>query len=797
MKSFFSLLFLLITVISANASHLVGGEMSFDCLGGNQYRIYLDLYRDADPRNIPNNQQAPTPFDTDAYFVVFDAVTNAIVDSRNVALRDETPVLENDLGACLTSPPVINFWQGKYDFVINLPPNVNGYKIVHIRCCRAPGITNLSASGNQGSTYMLHISNESLLACNSSPKFKFSPPILLCAKLELDFDHSAVDLEGDEVRYKLCAPLTGGSPNCPFYGPSTVNPNLNCFYDPPPPPYQEVIFNNGFSAQSPLGGNSFGQPVLNLNENSGRMLLTPQAVGKFVVGICMEEFRGGKLMSRSYRDFQFNVYDCGVALASLALLPDYECSTLSVDFSNHNSVGGKSYNWNFGDGSTSSQERPIHKYDTPGTYTVNLTINEGEACESQAQKTIDVYPDFVVDFEYIQDCNDDKLVFTNKSYSSLTIDNVNSTQWFFDGVKATSVSNPVYDISNETNLAVKLLATSTKGCKDSLEINIPIEEKPTVKFNVTEACVGQNIQIDNQSFTNTGTLDRFRWVIENNIYVDREPIVQFDQPGPKEFLLAAYSTSGCKDSILTTINITDSVSLKILKPDLVCNEQYAEFMVLSDGKINTYDWNFGNGETSSEETGSVIFDDPGSYQIELLVNTELCGEKSRRTNINVGTTPEFDLPQSLDICAGFTEDIRLVVTNVTNPDILWSNGVTDVFTTVSSDDESLSVVVAKDGCSRKKEVSIVNKCEVYVPNAFAPGGLNRGFTIINKNVASFELYVYNRWGELLFATSDFNNPWDGNYKGNPAPMDTYAYSIKGEKLDGKPFEQRGAFTLIR
>ena len=397
--------------------------MSYDCLGGNRYRIYTDIYRDG--------LESATPFDAEAYFVVFNSGSRDIYRTFSVPLRSSSEVQPNDLNACLDKIPPIRFFQGKYQFDVELPQNGEGYTIVHQRCCRTEQITNLFSSGNQGSTYTLEIMKESLSVCNSSPKFDNPPPVLMCINVPLDYPHSASDADGDNIRYKFCAPYKGGSVACPIFG---INPTPSgCPFDPPSPPYGEVSYSGGFTASKPMGNG-----VLTLNASTGKLTGTPRQVGKYVVGICLEEFRGGVLMSRSFRDFQYTVNDCGVSLAGLADIPDYECSGFTVDFSEQNSSGGQTFFWDFGDGQTSTEEFPVHTYATSGTYTVKLVINEGLACEDEATTTINVYPIFDVKFSFVQDCSKREIAFTNETFSSFN--DVNSTLWTFNGGSATSVA---------------------------------------------------------------------------------------------------------------------------------------------------------------------------------------------------------------------------------------------------------------------------------------------------------------------------------------------------------------------
>ncbi len=90
---------------------------------------------------------------------------------------------------------------------------------------------------------------------------------------------------------------------------------------------------------------------------------------------------------------------------------------------------------------------------------------------------------------------------------------------------------------------------------------------------------------------------------------------------------------------------------------------------------------------------------------------------------------------------------------------------------------------------------------VYFPNAFSPDGdsLNDVFRPVLQNISSFQMYIFNRWGELIFSTYDSANGWDGTKNGEPCPEGNYSYtatyglSLRTDDIETK----RGMLTLIR
>lgn len=87
----------------------------------------------------------------------------------------------------------------------------------------------------------------------------------------------------------------------------------------------------------------------------------------------------------------------------------------------------------------------------------------------------------------------------------------------------------------------------------------------------------------------------------------------------------------------------------------------------------------------------------------------------------------------------------------------------------------------------------------YVPNAFAPKGLNNLFSPVSVfiDAADYNFKIYNRWGNMIFETSEINQGWDGKYEGEFCPQGVYVYSIKYKNSQNKLIEKTGTVTLMR
>jgi gliding motility-associated-like protein len=110
------------------------------------------------------------------------------------------------------------------------------------------------------------------------------------------------------------------------------------------------------------------------------------------------------------------------------------------------------------------------------------------------------------------------------------------------------------------------------------------------------------------------------------------------------------------------------------------------------------------------------------------------------------------------------------------------------------------IVTDSAGCKVSDTITISDAPNVFaVPNAFSPNGdgLNDEFTVIQSNVSEFEMFIFNRWGELLYYTTDLNEGWDGRYEQKEAEIGAYVYVIKAAFFDGSSLEKKGNVTLLR
>jgi gliding motility-associated-like protein len=308
------ILFVFAGISQAYGSHIAGAELVYECLGNNNYRIRLKMYRDCTPG-------ITTGFDDPLLLYIFESASGNVFEEREIDVPFNIPqVVPENWNACVGTPYNLCIESGEYVAVINLPALTGGYNIGWSRCCRNSAITNLAAPECEGITFLARVPGPQEATCNSMPVFNRNPSIFLCAGEPYFFDYSATDADGDSLVYTISNPFTGT--NLAGLGTGNNNPGSSCGSSVPPslslglgatpfnpmgpPPYRNVVFASGHSFLNPFGPGGY----VNINPTTGYLEAFPSNLGVYVMAVSVKEYRNGVFLSENKRDFQFHVIAC-------------------------------------------------------------------------------------------------------------------------------------------------------------------------------------------------------------------------------------------------------------------------------------------------------------------------------------------------------------------------------------------------------------------------------------------------------------------------------------------------------
>ena len=293
------------------------------------------------------------------------------------------------------------------------------------------------------------------------------------------------------------------------------------------------------------------------------------------------------------------------------------------------SSGILSYEWDFGDGDSSSQQSPTHSYTNQGVYTPEVIVTSSESCKDTASKSIEVNPMPSPAFSYRQDSSQ---CLAGNQYSltnnSTIAKGSQSYSWDF-GDNSTSTSQaPTHSYSSPGTYTIQLVATSDSGCVDTTTQKVTVELMPTASFTVNDKgqCrQGNSYKFTDQSSISSGTLS-YDWSFgDGRGAIRASPTHSYNVQGTYNSEVIVSSNKGCEDTANTNIDVHPMPTASFTVNDKrQCREgnsyQFTNQSVISSGSLN-YDWNFGDGDTSDQQSPGHSYNTQGSYTSELTVTS--------------------------------------------------------------------------------------------------------------------------------------------------------------------------------
>lgn len=747
---FLGLIFWFSLFCNLQARHIIGGEITYDCIAPGQYNFVMKIYRDCACNDCALLDQV-------AEIAIYRCGVNVSCSSQtqgspfdriSVPIQSINNVQPPDY-PCLDVPPNICVEEGLYLFTANLPVSPDSYHIVYQRCCRNVTITNIQNPEDAGATYSVEITPESQQVCNDSPTFNAFPPTVICVNQPIDFDHSATDPDGDQLVYSFCSPLLGGGPVGTNENPG--NPNLcnGVMPTPPcPPPYSDVNFVlPQFNPIEPMAGD----PIVAIHPNTGLITGVPTMQGQYVVGVCVQEFRNGVLLTEIRRDFQFNVTVCEptvvAAIQSDEVLEDQNfvlnsCGNNTITFVNESFQESNidNYNWAFeieGVVQTFNEWNATVTFPDIGTYEGQLYLNPGTECGDTANIFVNIYPAIEADFSFEYDtCVAGPVTFTDMSFSGSG--QITDWTWSFGDGEFSSVQHPLHDYGIPGDLPVTLQVTDINNCVA----------------------------------TNTQVISYF--------------------PVPSLIIISPSTFLGCAPADIFFSNLSTPID-------------------------ETYDitWDFGDGETGTDISPTHTYDDPGTFTVSIDITSPIgCQTDTIFPNLitvdpspMAGFTFTPEQPSNLVPTVTFTDQSTDAATwQWTFGNLGISGEQSPVFTFPDTGIHVIQQVVTHlSGCTDTLEqiIDVIPEVRYFMPNAFTPNndGVNDGFLGVGSLVGAtdFVFTIWNRWGELIFETTNPRDEWNGrkNNVGVMSPNGVYMYLVTFRGPRNERFEYKGFATLVR
>ena len=409
---------------------------------------------------------------------------------------------------------------------------------------------------------------------------------------------------------------------------------------------------------------------------------------------------------------------------------DSVCFGLSNTFNSSSSSGNGSniiiYHWDFGQNTadTSNVINPTFTYDSPGLYTVCLTITTDQTCAQNFDDTC-----FVVQVFGLPEANfdaDSSCLTIANNFNDLTIPspdgNIIYTKWTFGQTLADTLSssttspfNTQFTYATAGNYTVTLNVEDENGCESQNVQNITIFERPTASFNSTTLCMN----VDNEFFsTSVDAIDGFNEI--NNYFWDFDEgagfvngdslqTYLFSNAGSHDISLVVVDEFMCSDTVMNTIYILNIPDAIITGDTTVCTGVSTTLSAANsvvDAPPAIYTWNVSPSQTSNitylpnvSTTVTVVVTDARGCQDSTSVFIELLN----RPDADFEFTPACeDLPITVTSTSTSTSAIVDYSWNVTSNNSGNSNFIGDEFTYIVSSVDTLDVeliVIDANGCT--------------------------------------------------------------------------------------------------
>lgn len=261
----------------AKATHIMGGDFSYVCIGNGTYSLNLRIFRDCNGANL----QATAP--VTLFSPTCGTVNVTLLNQGGATVR--TPLCPEEDDVCDGTgfgggPGTYGIEEWFYRGTVTLPLNCgNDWSMSWDLCCRNNAITTLTNPGSESMYIDAQLDNTAGANCNNSPAFNTDPTFFLCANQENRYTSAAVDTEGDDLVYSF----------------------INCRDDA----------NVSVSYVSPLGG---GSPLIattqTIDAETGEIVIYPTVAQVGVICIRVEEYRNNIKIGEIIRDLQFTVTPC-------------------------------------------------------------------------------------------------------------------------------------------------------------------------------------------------------------------------------------------------------------------------------------------------------------------------------------------------------------------------------------------------------------------------------------------------------------------------------------------------------
>ena len=625
------------------ASHIAGGDLTYTCIGPNQYPINLNLFVDCLGFDPGTTQ-------TVSFTSTCGGDTTIFIDVLNPGGTEISQLCAAEINnSTCNGGNLPGMWVFHYTGTVTLNPVCDTWSMNWSSCCRNDAILNLETPGSFGSFIQATL-NSATAPCNNSPFLTSQPIPYVCANQLVSYNYGVVEIDGDSLYYSL------------------IPAQEESFGTPP----TNLAYTSGYTALSPI-------PGISINPLTGLLTFTPTTIGSFVVVVLIQEYdSNGALIGTVMRDIQFVVQSCS------NMVPDPNSGSISSLTGTSTQTGPYSlelcegstfvFNATYTDPSVGDSLTIISNISTvlPGSTFVtsganplvaiiswsapvgsantntsfSVTVNDG-ACPVQGQQT------FVYDINVLSrtSAGPNKIICgpqtTTLHATGGTVFNWNviSGPPMVLGVNfsCNPCANPVVDPDSTTTYEVVSDLSGTCLNKDTVTVSVV----PDFSFNTVTStdtlCFQQNVNF-NITGSPAGAYD-YLWSPSAYLNFDTvsNPVASITIPGNYTYFIGITSPFGCLKKDTVEITVLPEIITRTVADTILCLAQSAT-LIANGGSVFT--WNVISGPAMvigvnfSCNPCATAFATPLSTTV-YQVTSNLNGTCINKDTITVTVVPDF------------------------------------------------------------------------------------------------------------------------------------------------------------
>jgi len=485
-----------------------------------------------------------------------------------------------------------------------------------------------------------------------------------------------------------------------------------------------------------------------------------------------------------------------------------KCYPATITFNNNGSgspiVAGT---WNFGDGSLSESysKSPQYTYTRPGNYNTSLWVRTLNNCQASDLKNI-VITGPIASFDFTPKiiCYGGQV-----SFHINQTQNVDESRWLFGDGEISTLSSPTHNYFAR-GIIVPALWLKNSDCETTIVQDSLLVSGVTANFslldNKSKICLGQEISAQNQSQHFIASTWELNDIVTStqNTPADIFP----NRTGEYVIKLIVGDNYGCYDSISKNISVVPNPDFHITGDTSICKGKSSAHFTVPSNPNWRIKWTPAIGISDTASFNPMVTPQTSTRYFAFISDTNGC-RASDSIFVFVKQASNISYIPKEDTSINIGDRVQLIILTAGDKTTYqWSPNynISCIFCSnpfVWPETDKTYKVKIKDECFdtiKNFNIHVIINFFLEAPQAFVPNSRvtkNAEFKFESKNIKTFDLKIFNRWGDLIFSSDSPDKGWDGTYNGKQQNIDTYTYYVKAETGSGYKFERKGSFLLLK